>query len=626
MPDQAFQPDAATAAPAHGARGVSALVLTKNEESNIEGCLRSLSFCDDIVVLDSLSTDRTVELARRFPNVRVFERAFDTEWKQRNYGLQEPEYRHAWVYVCDADERVPPELRDEILRIAGGEDGGHAAFRLRYKNIFMGRWIKRSSSYPVWLIRLVRPDRVRYEQRETNVHPIVDGTIGQMREHFTHYSFNAGLRRWFEKHNYYSDREAMEAVRVRKAGLPSRRLLRDPDPIVRRRAVKNLSFFLRGRALFRFVNDFVLRRGFLDGPAGLHYCAMVAMYEYWIELKVVEIEKRWRERTDSTERRMLAVRADDPSDPLAQPTKERSGLRKGVRTPKIDVFIPTLNESAHIAETVANALSVGPVFVLDSFSKDGTQELARAAGATVVEHKFETYSRQKNWGLDNLPFTGDWVFILDADERITPALREEILGLASSNTTTAGFFVNRVVIFMGRPIWKGGLYPSWNLRFFKRGRCRYEDRSVHEHMVCDGPTEHLRNLMLHLRRESISDYLLKHIKYADMESDEWVKLKTGEAGSARAGRLFKNLLRLRMKLRRDVWPTIPGKPVVRFFYMYFFRAGVRDGAAGWHLACLMASYEYMISLLYRDKMLRLTHPERATGNAPADTAPSVRGA
>lgn len=271
----------------------------------------------------------------------------------------------------------------------------------------------------------------------------------------------------------------------------------------------------------------------------------------------------------------------------------------------IDIMIPTYNEAAHIAETVANARTVGQVYVLDSLSTDGTQALAREAGATVVEHPFENYSKQKNWGLDNLPLTGEWVFILDADERITPALRDEVHRVAADPASANGYYVNRVVIFMGRPIWHGGLYPSWNLRFFRRGRCRYEDRAVHEHMVCDGPTAYLRHLMLHIRRETISEYIAKHIRYADMESDEWVKMSTGADGAARSGRLFKDTLRYRQWLRREVWPRTPMRPLIRFVYMYVLRLGVLDGRAGWHLAQLMASYEYMISMLYREKLERI---------------------
>jgi len=144
--------------------------------------------------------------------------------------------------------------------------------------------------------------------------------------------------------------------------------------------------------------------------------------------------------------------------------------------PRIDVVILTFNEADHIVEVITNAMQLGPVFVLDSISTDGTQDLARSAGAMVVEHEFEGYAAQKNWGLDHLPLESDWVFILDADERLTPALRDEVLANAKAERPIDGYFVNRLMIFMGRAIRHGGLYPSWHLRFFRRGRARYEDR------------------------------------------------------------------------------------------------------------------------------------------------------
>jgi glycosyltransferase involved in cell wall biosynthesis len=275
--------------------------------------------------------------------------------------------------------------------------------------------------------------------------------------------------------------------------------------------------------------------------------------------------------------------------------------------PLVEVLIPTFNEAEHIAETVANAQKLGPVFVLDSFSTDGTQDLARAVGATVVEHPFVDYASQKNWGLENIGLTAPWVFILDADERITPVLREEILATIGKGHET-GYYVNRLLIFMGCAVRHGGLYPSWNLRLFRRGRARYEQRAVHEHVICDGPTAFLRSEMLHIRRESMTRYLEKHIRYADLESNEWLKRRLGQSSGAPEASLFRSQLRYRQWIRRNVWPRMPLRPLWRFIWMYFFRLGFLDGRAGWHLARLMASYEYMITLLYREKM-RTTVPE-----------------
>jgi glycosyltransferase involved in cell wall biosynthesis len=274
-------------------------------------------------------------------------------------------------------------------------------------------------------------------------------------------------------------------------------------------------------------------------------------------------------------------------------------------TPLVEVLIPTLNEAENIGPAVANASQLGPVFVLDSFSTDGTAELARAAGATVVEHTFVDYASQKNWGLEHLPFSAEWVFILDADERLTPALRDEVLAKIGRGNEV-GFYVNRQLIFMGRTIRHGGLYPSWNLRLFRRGVARYEQRAVHEHVVCDGPTGFLRAEMLHIRRETMTRYVEKHIRYANLESDEWVKWRFGQSTVAPAGMLFPSHLGYRQWLRRYLWPRLPFRPFWRFLWMYFIRFGFLDGRPGWHLACLMTSYEYMITLLDNEKMGRKT--------------------
>ena len=117
--------------------------------------------------------------------------------------------------------------------------------------------------------------------------------------------------------------------------------------------------------------------------------------------------------------------------------------------------------------------------------------------------------------------------------------------------------------------------------------------------------------MLHVRRETMTQYLTKHIRYADLESDEWVRQRHGESSGARPRRLFRDVLVCRQWLRRRVWPHLPWRPLWRFVYMYFVRLGVLDGHAGWSLAWLMASYEYMIGLLYFEKaMQRREHAAR----------------
>jgi len=285
----------------------SVLILTLDEEVNIAECMETLTFSDDIVVLDSFSKDRTLEIAKQFPHVRIVQRKFDTWSQHSNWALDNIEFKHPWVYYSDADERMPTDLREEVLRVVNNANQPHAAYRLRFKNMFMGRWLRRGGIYPVWVIRLFKPDGIRYEDRTVNPHPNVNGTLGDLESHFIHYSFNKGLLPWFHKHNKYSDGEAGEAVKViGKTTFWSKvRQLRSKETGIARRAFKDMSFFLRFRGFARFLYMYFLKLAILDGKAGFHYACMISMYEYWIELKMLEHRKEWRTRTEAEVLRLL---------------------------------------------------------------------------------------------------------------------------------------------------------------------------------------------------------------------------------------------------------------------------------------------------------------------------------
>ena len=167
----------------------------------------------------------------------------------------------------------------------------------------------------------------------------------------------------------------------------------------------------------------------------------------------------------------------------------------------VDVLIQTHNEELNLPHTLASVKGwVNRVFVVDSGSNDKTRDIALSYGASFVSKEWQGYARQKNWALDNLPFESPWVLILDADERVSPDLKEEILQIVTrpaQNAPCTGYFINRVTIFMGRKIWHSAFFPSWNLRLFKRGLAHYEEREVHEHMIVRGRTGYLKHLILH---------------------------------------------------------------------------------------------------------------------------------
>lgn len=269
---------------------VSVLILTLNEEQNLPRCLESVKWCEDIVVLDSFSTDRTVEIAKAV-GARVIQRKFDNWAAHQNWALENITFKHPWVYYSDADEVVTKELRDELLDVANNPSDPNVAYRLRYKNFFMGQWIRRCGIYPAWILRLFRPDKVRWE-RLVNPTPIVNGPEGRLKSHFEHYSFNKGLNAWFEKHNRYSWQEAEESLKSLAGGGFDWSQLFAENPATRRRAQKELSFRLPCRPLLRFFYMYIWHCGFLDGWAGFTYCRLLTIYEYMIVLKMRELRLR----------------------------------------------------------------------------------------------------------------------------------------------------------------------------------------------------------------------------------------------------------------------------------------------------------------------------------------------
>ncbi len=265
---------------------VSALIITLNEELNIARCISSLNWCADIVVLDAHSTDKTAEIAESF-GARVFLRPFDDYASQRNFGLNKIEYKNPWVLMVDADEVVPQKLVEELEIELANTSNNICLYRLRRKDFFFGRWIKRSSGYPTWFGRLVRVGRVRVE-RAINEEYITDGDILLLQSHLYHYPFNKGISAWIEKHNRYSTLEAELLSRRSQSDIRWSDLF-STDPANRRRTLKMLIYKLPGRPMIIFLALYIFRGGFLDGRAGLIFCILRSYYEFMINCKMLEI-------------------------------------------------------------------------------------------------------------------------------------------------------------------------------------------------------------------------------------------------------------------------------------------------------------------------------------------------
>lgn len=266
---------------------ISVLVLTKNEERDLPECLKSVSWSDDVHVYDSLSTDNTVAIAQEF-GAKVTSRAFDNWASHQNWGLQNIPFKYPWVFYIDADERTTPELRDAIFNAVRSPEG-NVAFRVRRRDFFLNTWLKHVQTSPYY-IRLFRPKNIHYE-RLVNPVTIPHGPVGDISGFLDHFPFSKGISHWINRHNSYSTLEAQQILDNRVSGsrFNFSRAFLARDFNERRFHQKELFYRMPGRPLIKFMLLYFIKRGFLDGRAGLTYSMLQGIYEYMIVLKTEEL-------------------------------------------------------------------------------------------------------------------------------------------------------------------------------------------------------------------------------------------------------------------------------------------------------------------------------------------------
>jgi glycosyltransferase involved in cell wall biosynthesis len=280
----------------------------------------------------------------------------------------------------------------------------------------------------------------------------------------------------------------------------------------------------------------------------------------------------------------------------------------------LSILIPTKNEAANLAACLGSARFADEIVVVDSGSTDGTVELARAAQARVVDFRWDGhFPKKKNWALANIDWAHEWVFILDADERITPECARELQELLVAPDCD-GYYVNRRFWFIDGWLRHCGYYPSWNLRLFKHRLGRYEqfrgveetgsgDNEVHEHVQLAGRVGWLRGELEHYAFPTISVWVEKHNRYSNWEAqmlrsatDREATAQTDLAPELARKRRLKNLAR-----------RLPFRPSLRFFYHYVWRAGFLDGYRGYIFCRLMAIYEFLSTAKARE-LARASRP------------------
>jgi len=253
----------------------------------------------------------------------------------------------------------------------------------------------------------------------------------------------------------------------------------------------------------------------------------------------------------------------------------------------VSVIVPVRNESRNLSRCLESLRNMGEVYVVDSNSTDSTTEIARSHGAKEIQFHYQGgWPKKRQWAMDNLPLAHDWIFLIDADEALTPELEQEIRQ-AILNPKINGYYIALQMFFLGRALRYSGA-SFYKLSLFRRGKgqfeCRLKDQNtsmcdmeVHEHVIVEGETARLRNSLLHHNVESLSRYIQKHEEYSNWEAQVWMQGEVGTADLPPA--FFGSQAQRRRWLRKKLF-TLPGSPVFFFFYKYLLCLGFLDGVPG----------------------------------------------
>lgn len=252
----------------------------------------------------------------------------------------------------------------------------------------------------------------------------------------------------------------------------------------------------------------------------------------------------------------------------------------------ISVIVLTYNEEANIGPCLDTIVGwAHEVFVVDSDSTDRTVEIATKYNAKIFQHPFETYSRKRNWAQANLPIAKEWVCHIDADERVSPAMVAELrkfFGSAPRHERIRGLVVRRLIVFGGKHIKHGGIYPSYTCRIFKRQFGRCEDREYDQHFLVDGETLTLEVDLLEITATSLFLWTARHNQWAQLEARQLVSGSRERQPCSVHPNLFGTPIERRRWLRYRLYGNSP--PFLRaflyFIARYLFRGGFLDGVPG----------------------------------------------
>jgi glycosyltransferase involved in cell wall biosynthesis len=274
--------------------GLSAFILTRNEERNLDDCLRSLvGWCTDIHLVDSYSSDRTLDIARGY-GVEIHQHAFEGHTKQRTWALRNLPFEHEWALALDADHRVTPELRDELRLLFSHPPGDIDGFYVRRRQIFRGRWIRHGGFYK-YQLKLFKHAKAYLDDHEFDYRFYVPGRVGKLRHDIVEANQNEWRISFFiEKHNRFASELALEEIKRARGEVSYLTKLTpfgNPDQRILWLKTKWNAMPLYFRPFALFFYRYLLRLGFLDGKEGFIFHFLQGLWcRLLIDIRREELE------------------------------------------------------------------------------------------------------------------------------------------------------------------------------------------------------------------------------------------------------------------------------------------------------------------------------------------------
>jgi glycosyltransferase involved in cell wall biosynthesis len=524
---------------------ISATIITLNEEQKIEPCLQSLQgVVDEIVVVDSFSTDRTEEICRKY-NAIFLKHPFDGYVAQKNVAVKQA--THDIILALDADERLSDDLRASIIKVKnnwGRVDG----YGFNRRNNYCGKWIGFSGWYPDRKVRLWDRRKAQWAGEDPHDKVVIQpDRLGRLKGDLLHMTFLTMDEHLLQMHKF--------ADVAAKAKYGQRR-----KPVF-------LIHVLLSPA-FKFFRKYVLQLGFLDGYYGFVVSATAASLTFYKYLKLYEYHRR----------------GVCPSTPKFEGSV---GVMQGIHMTngvKISAVIITFNEERKIEECIKSLLPVADeIVIVDSCSTDRTKDICSRYPVKFITHAFEGYVAQKNFALRQC--THDHVLALDADERLSDELRQSVLKVKENWGAASGYAFNRFNNYCGKWIRFCGWYPDRKIRLWDRRTAVWGGEDPHDKVIMPvARVKQLKGDLLHYAYYSVDEHLLQVYNFA--------------AIAARA--------KFRNGIRPVFVVHVLLNPAFKFLKNFVFRLGFLDGYYGFVFCALTSGlnfYKYLRLYEYHRKSL-----------------------